>query len=375
MKKVVIIGGGIGGLTLALALKQRGIAVTVHEKHAHYQSQRTGFLIWSYAIRLLQEIGVPVDQVGTPLEVFEVHGRVGQLVSEMPIGEISRSHGADTYEINRRRLSERMSEMVGDDLRTGHECVRAETEGDLAVATFADGTRDQGDVVIGCDGAHSAVRKAIHPDAELKMLDAGGWIAVVDQHPADLKPNRHMDFWQPGCKAGVADIGNGEARWYVAFNHRLPDDQISKMDQIREGMLHVPNVIQQCMQMTSESQMVSTKAGDLLALEPWYQGRLLLIGDAAHATSPYAGMGACAAIADACLLAELFERYTDVEMLFKDFQQQRKPVADAVIRESRHGLDMSTCRSRFRNWIRDWGLSHIPEHKMTQIVDEMVTGH
>ena len=73
MKKVVIIGGGIGGLTLALALKQRGIAVTVHEKHAHYQSQRTGFLIWSYAIRLLQEIGVPVDQVGTPLEVFEVH--------------------------------------------------------------------------------------------------------------------------------------------------------------------------------------------------------------------------------------------------------------------------------------------------------------
>ena len=375
MKKVVIIGGGIGGLTLALALKQRGIAVTVHEKHAHYQSQRTGFLIWSYAIRLLQEIGVPVDQVGTPLEVFEVHGRVGQLVSEMPIGEISRSHGADTYEINRRRLSERMSEMVGDDLRTGHECVRAETEGDLAVATFADGTRDQGDVVIGCDGAHSAVRKAIHPDAELKMLDAGGWIAVVDQHPADLKPNRHMDFWQPGCKAGVADIGNGEARWYVAFNHRLPDDQISKMDQIREGMLHVPNVIQQCMQKTSESQMVSTKAGDLLALEPWYQGRLLLIGDAAHATSPYAGMGACAAIADACLLAELFERYTDVEMLFKDFQQQRKPVADAVIRESRHGLDMSTCRSRFRNWIRDWGLSHIPEHKMTQIVDEMVTGH
>ena len=102
---------------------------------------------------------------------------------------------------------------------------------------------------------------------------------------------------------------------------------------------------------------------------------LLLIGDAAHATSPYAGMGACTAIADACLLADLFGRHTDVEMLFKDFQQQRKPVADAVIRESRHGLDMSTCRSRFRNWIRDWGLSHIPEHKMTQIVDEMVTGH
>ncbi len=377
MKKVVIIGGGIGGLTLALALKNQGIAVTVHEKHEQCQSQSTGFLIWSYAIRLLQEIGVPVEQVGTPLEVLEVHGRVGQLVSEMPIGEISRAHGADSYEINRRRLTELMSDMVGDDLRRGHECVRAETQGDSAVAMFADGTMDVGDVVIGCDGAHSAVRKAIHRDAELTMLDSGGWIAVVDQHPPDLKLNRHMDFWQPGCKAGVADIGNGEARWYVAFSQGVPSDVLSKKNQIMERMIHVPAVIQQCMDVTSEEQMVSTKAGDLLALDPWYEGRLLLIGDAAHTISPYAGMGACAAISDAHALAQLLvqDQDQDIESVFKNFQSQQKPAADAIVMESRHGLDMSTCRSKFRNWIRDWGLSHIPEQKMHQVVSAMVTGH
>jgi 2-polyprenyl-6-methoxyphenol hydroxylase-like FAD-dependent oxidoreductase len=374
VNKVVIIGGGIGGLTLALALKQRGIAVTVHEKYDHQQHHQTGFLIWSYAIALLQKLDVPVHLVGTPLEVFEVHGRSGQKISEMPIGKISRSHGADSFEINRRRLIECMSDMVGDDLEFGHKCVSVENSKDSAVAFFEDGSSDEGDVVVGCDGAHSVVRAAIHPDAELKMLDAGGWIAVMDQHPPSLQKNRHMDFWQPGCKAGVADIGNGEARWYVGFNHRLPDDSVSKMEQIKKGMVHIPEVIQQCMEMTTELQMVSTKAGDLLALDPWYQGRLLLMGDAAHATSPYAGMGACAAIADAFALAEMLDQQTDVEMLLTEFQKQRKPVADAVIKESRHGLDMSTSRSRFRNWIRDWGLSHIPEHKMKEIVDEMVTG-
>ena len=79
--KIVIIGGGIGGLTLALALKKRGISVTVHEKSDHQQNKQTGFLIWSYAIELLQKLDVPVHQVGTPLEVFEIHGRTGQKVS------------------------------------------------------------------------------------------------------------------------------------------------------------------------------------------------------------------------------------------------------------------------------------------------------
>ena len=374
LNKVVIIGGGIGGLTLALALQKKGIAVAVHEKHDRFQQHRTGFLIWSYAIQSLLEIKVPVEKAGAPLEVFEIHGRTGQLVSEMPIGEISRMHGADSYEMNRGRLIEMMSEMVGDDLRNGHECVGVETKGNTAVATFSDGTIDEGDIIIGCDGAHSAVRKTIHRDVELNMLDAGGWIAVIDRHPQGLKPNRHMDFWQPGCKAGVADIGNGEVRWYVAFNHAEPCEGLSKKEQILRRMIPIPNAIQQCMDVTDEEQMVSTKAGDLLSLDPWHAGRLLLMGDAAHATSPYAGMGACAAIADAHALANLLAQNQDVKSTFQNFQSQRKPLADAIIRQSRHGLDMSTCRSKFRNWIRDWGLSHIPKKKMHEIVSEMVRG-
>ena len=375
MNKVVIIGGGMGGLTLALALKQKGIPVTVYEKYDHYQSHLTGFLIWSYAIKVLQELGVPIDETGTSLEIFEIHGRNGKVLCEMPIGAVSREYGAESYEINRMLLSRMMSEMVGDDLKKGHECVEVSSTADKAIATFADGTTDEGDLLIGCDGAHSVVRNAIHEGVELNMFNSGGWISVIEPHPQALKPNHHMDFWQPGTKAGVADLGRGTARWYVAFSDRMPDLTVSKKKQIREGMEEVPEVIQQCLDLTDEEDMVPTKAGDLLALTPWYKDRILLIGDAAHATSPYAGMGACAAIADAHFLAQLLASDQSIESVFQQFQDVRKPIADAIIKESRHGLEMSSGRSRLKNWIRDWGLTHIPEKQLHQVVADMVNGH
>ena len=374
MKKVLVIGGGIAGLTLALALKKVGIPVVVHEKYNHYQNQKTGFLIWSYAIKILQDLGVPVDEVGAPLEAFRIHGRKGRFVCEMPIGSVSRLHGANSYEVNRFRLSELLSRMVGDDLILGSECLSVSSVDDQAIATFADGSSDQGDILIACDGSNSVVRKFIHPGVQLRMLGSGGWISVINQRPPSLLSNTQMEFWLPGVKAGVADLGHGETRWYVAFKNYIPNAVESKKDQILHRMKPLPELIKSCLECTDEDQMVSTQAGDLLALSPWYRDRILMIGDAAHATSPYAGMGACSAIADAALLADLIASGRSVPAVFQDFQAARKPAADSVIKESRRGLDVSTCGD-LKAWVRDWMFMNMPEKKWNQIMSDMVTGH
>jgi len=264
--------------------------------------------------------------------------------------------------------------MVGADLRLGQECVRVESLAEGARITLADGTTDSGDMVIGCDGAHSLVRGFVDEKAELKMLGAMAWVAVIDSHPPALKANRHMDFWQPGSKAGVADVGRGQSRWYTTFTRREADPKRSKKEQIREGLDPVPQAIAQCLEMTREEQLIPVRHGDLLGLKLWHKGQVLMLGDAAHATSPFAGMGACAAIADADKLADLISAGGEIKEMFQKFQEQRKPAADAVILESRHNLEMSTCRSRLKTWIRDWGLSHIPEQKMHEIVSAMVRG-
>ncbi len=305
---------------------------------------------------------------------MEVHGRTGETVIEMPIGRVSREYGANSYEMNRLRLTQTLARMVGSDLHRGHVCTGVETVGDRAVASFSDGTTDEGDIIIGCDGAGSVVRESIHSDVKLEMLNSGGWIAVIDKHPPGLLPNRHIDFWQAGVKAGVSDIGHGEARWYVAMADRVADDSRSKKAQILETMPILPPILRECMDMTDESDMVQTQAGDLLALSPWYQGRVLLVGDAAHATSPYAGMGACTAIADAKLIADMIACCTDIPIMFQAFQDRRKPIADEVIKESRKSLSLSTSRSKLKNWLRDLVFSHIPDATMHKVVSEMVTG-
>lgn len=375
LKRAVIIGGGIGGLTLALALRKKGVEAKVFEKYDHFQQHRTGFLIWTYAIKVLQELDVPVEKVGTPLEVLEVYGRKGQALAEMPIGQVSREYGADSYEINRRGLIKLMSEMVGPNLAAGKNCISVESFDDRAVAHFEDGSSAEGDVVIGCDGANSTVRKFIHENAELNMFNAGGWIAIIDQHPADLKPNRHMDFWEPGIKAGVADIGNGEARWYVGMDGALPNPDRGIKEQIVEAVPVLPEVIQQCLDLTDEKEMVPVMGGDLLALKPWFKGRVLIMGDAAHATSPYAGMGACAAIADAGRLAEFTVACTHITEMFQRFQDDRKPITDGIIKESRDSLHMSAGRSKIKNWFRDLKMQHIPDREMHKIVGDMVNGN
>jgi FAD-dependent urate hydroxylase len=374
MKKVLIIGGGIAGLTLALSLKKLGIPVVIHEKYNHYQNQKTGFLIWSYAIKILQDLGVPVDEVGAPLEAFRIHGRKGRFVCEMPIGPVSRLHGANSYEINRYRLSELLSKMVGDDLLLGSECISVSSIEGQAIATFADGSSDQGDILIACDGSNSVVRKFIHPGVQLRMLGSGGWISVIDKRLPLLPLNTQMEFWQPGVKAGVAELGHGEMRWYVAFKNYIPSADESKKDQILNRMKPLPEIIMSCLECTDEDQMVPTQAGDLLALSPWYRDRVLMIGDAAHATSPYAGMGACSAIADAALLADLIGSGRSVPAIFQDFQAVRKHAADSVIKESRRGLNLSTC-GELKGWVRDWMFMNMPEKKLNQIMTDMVTGH
>ena len=374
MKKVLIIGGGVAGLTLALSLKKLGIPAVVHEKYNHYQNQQTGFLIWSYAIKILQDLGIPVDEVGAPLEALRIHGRKGRFVCEMPIGSVSRLHGANSYEINRYRFSELLSRMVGDNLILGSECISVSSVDSQATATFADGSSDQGDILIACDGSNSVVRKFIHPGVQLRMLGSGGWISVINQRPPLLPLKTQMEFWQPGVKAGVADLGHGEIRWYVSFKNYIPSAVESKKDQILNRMMPLPEIIKSCLECTDEDQMVPTQAGDLLALSPWYRDRVLMIGDAAHATSPYAGMGACSAIADAAFLADLIGSGRSVPAIFQDFQLVRKHAADLVIKESRRGLDLSTCGD-LKGWVRDWMFMNMPEKKWNQIMTDMVTGH
>jgi 2-polyprenyl-6-methoxyphenol hydroxylase-like FAD-dependent oxidoreductase len=127
IKKVVIAGAGVGGLTAAVALHRRGIDVEVYEKHEAAAKHTTGFTLWSYAIARLAALGVgpkEMEGIGSTVEVTEIRNQKGRLISEMPVGEVSRKLGHESYEIRRPRLLEALEACLpAGTVRRGAECV------------------------------------------------------------------------------------------------------------------------------------------------------------------------------------------------------------------------------------------------------------
>ena len=100
-ERVIVVGGGVGGMTVALALHRAGIPVEIHERHDSFQHHTTGFTIWSHAVASLLKLGVSLGSAGQPIEQTEIRNQAGELICQMPVGKISRSLGADSYEMQR----------------------------------------------------------------------------------------------------------------------------------------------------------------------------------------------------------------------------------------------------------------------------------
>src|SRR4051794_26146764 len=191
--KVVIAGGGVGGLTLALALARAGVEVEVHERYDHLQTRATGFTIWSYAVRHLLDFGVDpgtLARLGSPIEVTEIRSRRGRLIEAMPVGEVSRELGAPTYDIQRGGLQEALIEALGADrVRMGSEVVGVEQDEGSATALLAGGERATGDLVVGADGAPSVTRGVVaRQPVDLRYSGFSGWGALIPFEHELLEP-------------------------------------------------------------------------------------------------------------------------------------------------------------------------------------------
>jgi FAD-dependent urate hydroxylase len=377
LEKAVVVGGGIGGLTVALALARGGVDVEVHEKYDHLQSRATGFTIWSYAVKHLLDLGVDADrlaQLGSAIEVTELRSRGGRLIERLPVGEVSRRLGAPTYDIQRGGLQEALIDAVGAErVRMGSEVVAVEQDADSATAVLASGERATGDIVIGADGAHSRLRDLVAGrHLELRYSGYAGRGAVIPFTHELLPERHHVEIWEKGAKGGVADVGGGCARWYVEHKEPAGDNTISKQ-QILEQVESWYPLIRAAVEATDEAQIVRSEAWDLAPMDTWIDGRVVLLGDAAHATTPFAAMGACMAIEDAYTLGgALLEQPYDAA--FRSFEQTRKKRAEEVVKHGRRMARFSQLQSTIALWLRDEFLAHVPPPKLEEIAEEMASG-
>jgi len=368
-RKALIIGGGIAGPVTAIFLKRAGIDAELFEAWPYSTGIGGGLQIAPNGMHVLAEIGLADEMIerGSICESFDFHSQAGRR-----LGSVNRNmkqrFGQPAVNMCRTTLNEALVDKAWSDGIGVHfekRLARIEDRPDQPiVAHFADGSSAEGDFLIGADGVHSAVRTHVIPDGpkpfNTGLIGFGGFgpRSLLDQ--ATIGQRMVTTFGQSGffgygfCSSDPSD---GVMWWSTQPSHGTDAATFRAMgqDQLRRHLrdFHagwhdpIPAIID------AAENIVVTDTLDVATLPTWSRKRTLLIGDAAHATSPHAGQGASLALEDAMRLAHLMQDGLELGLTFQNFEAERRPRAEKIVAIARRNGNSKREFSAAGAWIRD----------------------
>ena len=354
--EVVIVGGGIGGLTLALLLEKAGIRSRVFEASPEMRPVGVGINILPHATRELARLGLETELARVAVETREAvfFNRFGQLIYREPLG---RSAGYEWPQLSIHRgdlhmvLLEAVRKRAGEDsVRAGWKCVGFEQDHSGVTALFRNSVNGEplppqkGDVVVACDGIHSVIRKQLHPtEGEPLYSGVNMWRGVTRWPPFLSGASMVRVGWLTCGKMVIYPIrdridGRGRqlVNWVVEietprylqrdWNRRGSlDDFIGAFEDWRFEWLDVPAFIR------AAEQVLEFPMVDQEPLAWWTRGRVTLLGDAAHPMVPRGSNGAGQAILDARALADALVAHDDPAEALEAYEQKRREATSQVV--------------------------------------------
>lgn len=318
---VAIVGGGIAGLTTALALQRIGLRPRVFEKATELRSGKGGLLLWSNAVRVLDQLGVGerVIASGFPVRSTEFRTPARELLGKLPIDEMSAEAGAPTVFIHRATLMQILVEALADGtVAFDHECTGFSERADAVALALSGGRSAQARIVVGADGAGSTM--LAHVVEKVPSTDAGvqawGGTATLDRDA--LPPGVTYVTIGRGKRFCFAPCGEGRAFWFAAVNDLLGSHELAA--HFAEFHDPIPRIIDA----TTTDEMFQTRIRYRPPAETWGSGRVTLLGDAIHPTTPDLAQGACQAIESAQVLAAALQHDGDHETALRTYERTRQ---------------------------------------------------
>lgn len=368
---VIIAGGGIGGLTLALFLKKAGISCDIFEAYTYKASAGGGFNIAPNGMNVLDSLGLAHQVIAAGAVASEFHMRNGQgkMIARMANGSVKK-YGQPAVSLSRAALYDILLQELDEQgltVQYGRRLTNIRQDPWGVTAVFADGTEAFGDILIGADGVHSVTRRILFPDGPVPAFTGsknyGGFVplAAVPEMTSDEINSLTFTFGNNGF-FGYCAAGDGKAMWWSNLPSDTPFTKEELEDTTLEGVkaemlaryqdYHTPigSLI------ANTEKVLKVNVSDIASLPAWFKGRVLLIGDAAHAVSPNAGQGASMALEDAMYLAMLLRdagvgAYTGV---FRKFEAERKPRVEKIVAEGRRRGKSKAILSPWQAKIREW---------------------
>jgi 2-polyprenyl-6-methoxyphenol hydroxylase-like FAD-dependent oxidoreductase len=340
VSSVLVVGGGITGSVLSLALAQRGVRVDLVEIHEDWHGVGHGITLQGNALAAFAKVGV-LDALlarGVPFDTLRIRHADGTLMAELSTPRTGGDGLPATMGALRSDIQDVLCDRVyaaGVNVRLGLAVRSITQDGQRAHAEFTDGSTGDYDLIIGADGIRSAVRAMLGLATEPQPSGMSIWRVVADR-PAELDCAELYDDG-PRYRAGYTPISASQCYAYLIdvdgtrrdFGDR-PDWEL--MYERSEGYGGTWGKIRDTL--GPQSSVLHTRIEWLLLDDPWYRGRAMVIGDAAHACPPLIAQGAAMCAEDAVVLAELVTGDLPVERALPAFMARRMPRVEIVVHNS-----------------------------------------
>lgn len=362
--EIAIIGGGIGGLCAAVTLQKQGYSVQVYEASSSFQPVGAGIGIGSNAMQALVEIGVG-EQVfanGNVLHTQVFQNAKGKTLNTIDFGALKKRFGQENITIHRADLHRTFLEALKPNtIQYYKKCVNVEQNEDHITAYFEDGTEVSSDLLIAADGIHSPIRKKLIPGSEPRYAGYTCWRGITE-NKGRVDEFTSTELWSPACRFGMAPMKNGQVYWFACINAREKDSFYQNLEQreITNLFKDFPQVVPEIISDTKVDQILHHDILDIKALRQFVFGRVVLLGDAAHATTPNMGQGAGQAIEDAIVLGNSFKKFEDLAQALAFYEEKRVARTAKVIKLSRQIGAVAQLQSRLLSSKRDFLFPFIP---------------
>ena len=355
--RVLIVGGGIAGLTLTALLQQRGFKPTLVERIPEYGSVGYVIVLWPSGSRILKGLGVYRDllDVGLQFTTYNVSDQQGQMIHSYSVKDVVDKYGPmlSTY---RPDLIEVLKNAVDpDSIHMNTTVDEIEQNNDEVYVTFSDGTKGTYDLVVGCDGVRSKTRELAFGNVPLTYSGMTGWSFWVK--PEIAHTPEIAEYWGTGKFFGIWPTrGRLSVFTSVRNDGQSPDPVESRVNRIKNNFKDFGGLVPEILEGLDDPNEIYHGYYNDLRMQKWYNGRVVLVGDAAHAILPTAGGGVSMAMESAAVLADELTRADSkyLDQSFEIYMSRRRSRVDKIQNQSRMMGKFAFADSRIVSSLRDF---------------------
>ena len=345
--KIIIIGAGIGGLSAGIGLKKQGHNVTVYERVDKILPVGAAISVWSNGVKCLNYLGL-TEQVkalgGDMANLAYMDGFTGDIMTQFGLQPLVDEVGQKPYPVSRAELQNMLMDEFGvDDIKLGVSLVGIEQDlknpNSKVTAFFSDGSSQNADLLIGADGTHSYSREyVLGKKLERRYSGYVNWNGLVEIDESIAPANQWTTFVGDGKRVSLMPIAGN--RFYFFFDVPLPvglpNERENYKPLLKEYFTGWCEPVQKLIDQIDPARTNRVEIHDIEPFDTWIKGRVVLLGDAAHSTTPDIGQGGCQALEDSIYLTRSLAINTNsLDDALQRYVKVRAPRANHLVMVAR----------------------------------------